>query len=958
MKRLSQALLPLLFATSLFAGDVFRPGVGQARTSEFRPEEEDDTLFVVDDGPGLDTGCTYRDGGPLKIHILIRRYVGPVNPDGTLQRPDLLVSEGVLSSVAHLRMPVYDVDTAGDPTDPSVPPEVDQVTFNGEPIGQLSGVTDEWKHNEFTIPIRFLKFPDVGRPPVDNVLEIAIDQNSAENTWCTAVDWAELQFEAVAPVFFVHGLNSEGAEWQDAFTNVFTAHHIPNDKRIDLPPFGSIVGNGRVLGQILYSLADEYGARKCHLIAHSKGGLDARAFLSDSYDEERLKVLSLTTLSTPHRGTPVADFGVLLGSSLFGGSRIFNVVRALLPAFDDLTTWGVSRFNARNHSTGGAALASFGADADLNNDQSISTSEADPYPRAFAAFAYQLIGQGERAIVVTVTPGDWGTFTFPSIDITITPFVRNDTLVSELSANFGTYLGTRAANHSTIKSSNLAEVIVDRIKRSAAANAAPATNATPVANDTDQQIITPTALIRDSFQVTPANRTRTFNVTVDSTPSVTFFTLAASRTLTVTATAPGGAPFSCALVPLQGEGTSGGGYFATIANPIPGTWSMNVTESATLTAPLDVVSTVQLANGVQSVLVGGGDTFPLGGKVRLAAVVFDGTHRVTPLTIAALLLQPANTSFAPIVITFRDDGTDADTKAGDGIYEAFVTPPAAAEYSVRVEALGTASTGSFRRSMAAQLTVVPRDAQITDFNDFGEDDDFDDLYDRVVVKTYATLTTAGTYEVFVRLRASNGKEIQRSLDAVFPSGNVRPELSFTADSIVRDLGVNGPYSIAEVRYSRIVNGEPVPADIRYNLGSTFAYHLSDLQHRRISLTGSGSARGINTDADSDFEQLEVNVGVLVEFDATYTWSVTLRDRNGREISFIAGQQDLNEGANTLRLLFPADAISKHGLNGPYYVTNLAMYGAGESLVVNDVFTTQAFNVSDFGPAPRRRATRH
>jgi triacylglycerol lipase len=959
MKCLAQALLPLLFVASLFAGDApFRPGVGAARTSEFDPEKEDDTLFVVDDGQGLDSGCTYRSGGPLIIHVPIRRYVGPVNADGTLQNPDALVAAGVLSATAHLRMPVYDVDTAGDPTDPSVPPERDIIKFNGEAIGELSGVTDRWKHNDFSIPIRLLKFAAFNGPPADNIIRIDIDQLSATNAWCTSVDWAELRFDAVAPVFLVHGLFSEGIQWEPDFPNALRSHQIPYSLDIDLPGTGSIVGNGRILGSILQREADQFGARKCHIIAHSKGGLDTRAYLNDAYDEEQLKVLSVHTVSTPHRGTPVADFYLLLGAVLTDNSPLFNLARALMPAFDDLTTWSVARFNSSYHSVpGGIQFASFGADADLNHDGFVSLAEAQGVPfAALGPFNYQLIGIGEQALVITVTPGSWGDFTFPSIDFSITPFVKNDTLVSELSAHAGTYLGTLPANHVTVKSRILAEVIIDRIKNSTAglAHGAP----TPIVNATDQQAVAPTAVIRDFFQLTPANRTRTFNVTIDAAQSISFFTLAASRTLTITATAPGGATFPLTLVPLEGNGTTGGGYFATVANPIPGLWSIGVTESAQLAAPLDVVSTVQLSSPVQSVLVGGGVTYPLGGKVRLALVVFDGTRRLTGLTIAALLLQPSSASFAPLPITFRDDGTDADTKAGDGIYEAFVTPPAAGEFAVRVEAVGTASTGAFRRSTAAKLTVVARDAEITDVDDDGEDDDFDGLYDRIVVTPYATLTTAGNYEVFARLRASNGREIQRSVEITLPAGNVHADIPFTAEAIIRDLGVDGPYTIAELRYSRIIGEEPVPADIRYNVGATSSYDLDDLQHRRVTLTGTAAARGINTDADVDFEQLEVTLGVLVENAGTYTWSVTLRDFRGREITFIAGQQNFSKGTNTLRLLFPAAAISKHGVNGPWTVTNLAMYGAGQSLVVNDVFTTPAFLVADFGPAPRRRSTRH
>jgi len=48
------------------------------------------------------------------------------------------------------------------------------------------------------------------------------------------------------------------------------------------------------------------GAEKVHLIAHSMGGLDARRMIVDLQMAD--KVASLTTIGTPHWGTPFADF--------------------------------------------------------------------------------------------------------------------------------------------------------------------------------------------------------------------------------------------------------------------------------------------------------------------------------------------------------------------------------------------------------------------------------------------------------------------------------------------------------------------------------------------------------------------------------------------------------------------------------------------------------------------------
>jgi triacylglycerol lipase len=44
-----------------------------------------------------------------------------------------------------------------------------------------------------------------------------------------------------------------------------------------------------------------------HLVAHSAGGLISRALLRDSGTVDMFHVKSLTTIGTPHRGSPVAD---------------------------------------------------------------------------------------------------------------------------------------------------------------------------------------------------------------------------------------------------------------------------------------------------------------------------------------------------------------------------------------------------------------------------------------------------------------------------------------------------------------------------------------------------------------------------------------------------------------------------------------------------------------------------
>jgi triacylglycerol lipase len=78
-----------------------------------------------------------------------------------------------------------------------------------------------------------------------------------------------------------------------------------------------------------------------HLIAHSMGGLDSRYLISKLDGAGR--VLSLTTVGTPHRGSAFADWGVRrLERCLM---PVFHWLGLPHQAFYDLTTAGCAKFN-------------------------------------------------------------------------------------------------------------------------------------------------------------------------------------------------------------------------------------------------------------------------------------------------------------------------------------------------------------------------------------------------------------------------------------------------------------------------------------------------------------------------------------------------------------------------------------------------------------------------------------
>jgi triacylglycerol lipase len=116
-------------------------------------------------------------------------------------------------------------------------------------------------------------------------------------------------------------------------------------------PIASIVQRARQLTEQVRRLP----AERYNIVAHSMGGLDARYALTALGLGDR--IASLTTISTPHRGTPLADLGV----SLFGGA--LGRLGVPLDAFRDLTTERMEAFNQEAHDAPGVVYGCFVASA-------------------------------------------------------------------------------------------------------------------------------------------------------------------------------------------------------------------------------------------------------------------------------------------------------------------------------------------------------------------------------------------------------------------------------------------------------------------------------------------------------------------------------------------------------------------------------------------------------------------
>ena len=79
--------------------------------------------------------------------------------------------------------------------------------------------------------------------------------------------------------------------------------------------WGLIENNASLVKEKLEQLLADTGAEKVNIIAHSKGGLDSRYLISALNMAD--KVASLTTISTPHWGSPLMDVLCKLPDRLF-----------------------------------------------------------------------------------------------------------------------------------------------------------------------------------------------------------------------------------------------------------------------------------------------------------------------------------------------------------------------------------------------------------------------------------------------------------------------------------------------------------------------------------------------------------------------------------------------------------------------------------------------------------------
>jgi len=204
-----------------------------------------------------------------------------------------------------------------------------------------------------------------------------------------------------SPVVLVHGLFGYdrvplGPMGWDYFRGIRRSLEAAGN-RVLVPQLPMTDGTECRARRLQWFIRRHAGNEPVHLIAHSMGGLDSRHLIT--HLEAPGRVLSLTTVGTPHRGSPFADWMLRRLESMF--KPLFQVLHIPFRAFVDLTSAACAAFNTRTPDVPGVRYFS------------VAGRCAGPWLTLPWRLPHTIVGraEGENDGVVSIQSARWGEHT-------------------------------------------------------------------------------------------------------------------------------------------------------------------------------------------------------------------------------------------------------------------------------------------------------------------------------------------------------------------------------------------------------------------------------------------------------------------------------------------------------------------------------------------------------------------
>jgi hypothetical protein len=759
------------------------------------------------------------------------------------------------------------------------------------------------------------------------------------------VAWAALSIDArngppIRPIVFIHGFTGN-VQSLEQFEENATVAGIPSaifDMDRGIHPFSW----DTVLLQVAITNARKaFGVDKVDIVAHSKGGVTSRLAIQTFQKDVADHVAHLFTLSSPHHGHLLTRIIPLNNCNLLkdlsdqwnlclqaADEQRENMMR--LRNFDgcesdsfDLSTrtwhWEGCRPKFKRQSTisyismvggptdvGATATYPWDSLAWINNQQPFPTEKS--VDAEFSAYGHSGIASARDVY---------------------------DCIISFIEPRFP---GAGCTGHETNSTSGSAS-------RSAVSVAAQAPSPAPIWMSGLEAYRT----ILSTSGSLAATSIQTVTTSVEST-SLSVLSVISTEPLDFTLIDPSGQIISPNVVandpdityiaqPDAGFG-SGWLYQYQIRNPTVGTWqSVLQTTNAAYFGVLNVVdSPVQLHVNPDHLMYRPGDL------ITVEALLADDTTLLSGNLITGTLELPDST---PVALDFYDDGTHGDVAAADGRYAAQTTAANVTGYAtITVNAIH----GDVSRIATETIAIAAQSAQFRSAaSETATDEDGDHLYDSLNLTISMTTVISGHFGITGDLVDAGGQPVASAsastrMVGVGPlnPGDHAALLAFDGETI-RKSGLSGPYTLTDLRITDETTGT-FEVDLATNVYTTTTYQPSQFEGPQLTLLG-GTEAPIDTDGDTLANQLNVQLDLNIIFPGEYAWSGRLLDGQGAQIGWANGAGQL-DNQTPLTLSFDGQDIRNHGQNGPYVVSDVAIYqtdGGNAAASFGTAYTTAAYD---------------
>ena len=264
--------------------------------------------------------------------------------------------------------------------------------------------------------------------------------------------------------------------------------------------------------------------------------------------------------------------------------------------------------------------------------------------------------------------------------------------------------------------------------------------------------------------------------------------------------------------------TNGVMYASTqymITSTTPGLWTAVVTGSNTNTQPVTFTVVAYTESQLNLDLSTNKENYSPGDTANIVATLTNGTTGLDGATLTAKIWRSDGTIDA---LNLLPDGSQA------GKYNAtYSQTSTSGYYFVEVEATGSLSGTPFVRSTQKQFVVNSNNASLTGpYSDTPKDDDSNNYYERLEISVGVNVAVAGDYSIAVLIEDKDGEIIANQVvNTSLASGLNQVAVPFDGQ-IIRDHGVDGPYSVAKVR--TVDNTEiSILADESFDVHTTDVY---------------------------------------------------------------------------------------------------------------------------------------